>query len=298
MQSIPIATLFGISSFAMLAASGRAVITMSLELLPGTEVIGGRVITLEVFIHSTTQLLVRGAKADLPREWTPQAGATGSITSLAPNPVFISNASNPLSGSIPWIFAPQGTCTGGPNAGNFCMTSNDCANSDCDTSAHNGGLRPIAQVACRFSGSPNAGEESYVFPANAKRYLGTIRYQVSECATGDFTIDYEVYTLPDCFNTDLTRIVNDDNSCLSFTAVLPTLTAGSPILYADFELPFGVVSLHELLCILAGYISFSDCPQGDISPCGGGDGTIELGDVLAVVAAYGGDYFCPPPCQP
>ncbi len=79
-----------------------------------------------------------------------------------------------------------------------------------------------------------------------------------------------------------------------------TLTAeGAPCepVYGDI-FPVGpptgdcVVSLDDILCTLDGFSQRSDCPTGDISPCGG-NGIINLDDILHVLGAFSGVNACP-----
>lgn len=68
--------------------------------------------------------------------------------------------------------------------------------------------------------------------------------------------------------------------------------------YGDIAPPGGDgrVELADILCILSGYASFDDCPPGDIWPCPEPDQIIEVSDVLAGLAAYAGNPSCPAPC--
>lgn len=65
-----------------------------------------------------------------------------------------------------------------------------------------------------------------------------------------------------------------------------------PGLFADLD-DSGVVELADVLCLLSGYLLRTNCASGDIWPCPRGDGLIELGDLLALLAAFAGD----PPCD-
>ncbi len=59
-----------------------------------------------------------------------------------------------------------------------------------------------------------------------------------------------------------------------------------------------IVEIGDVTCILAGYNNVSDCPNGDVDPpCTGNDPPfIDIGDVLAILDAYGG--FDPCGCVP
>lgn len=69
--------------------------------------------------------------------------------------------------------------------------------------------------------------------------------------------------------------------------------------YADVAPPGGdgIVELADVLCIVNGYGLASLCPAGDIAPCAR-DGLIEVTDILAVLGAYNGQNLCPHPCPP
>jgi len=52
-----------------------------------------------------------------------------------------------------------------------------------------------------------------------------------------------------------------------------------------------LVDVGGVLCCLGGFADASLCPQADIIPCNG-DGTIDIGDILAVLDAFSGVYTC------
>lgn len=58
-----------------------------------------------------------------------------------------------------------------------------------------------------------------------------------------------------------------------------------------------IVNLDDILCVLAGFSGFANCPTGDIAPCGGNN-VINLDDILSVLAAFSGTYACAHPCAP
>lgn len=53
----------------------------------------------------------------------------------------------------------------------------------------------------------------------------------------------------------------------------------------------GPINLDDILCVLGGFANYADCPNGDISPCGG-NGIINLDDILASLNAFGGQNPC------
>lgn len=77
--------------------------------------------------------------------------------------------------------------------------------------------------------------------------------------------------------------------------------AGTPVvsLYGDIAPPGGdgVVEVGDLLCSLMAYDDPSNCGGADINPCGG-DGQVEVGDILAMLDAIAGNPQCPNPCGP
>ncbi len=76
---------------------------------------------------------------------------------------------------------------------------------------------------------------------------------------------------------------------------------GSPVVFGDvfpIGIGDGIVELGDILCLVAGYDVLADCPDGDIIPCGGGDGLIELSDLMAGLDGYSGIDTCLTPCPP
>jgi hypothetical protein len=65
--------------------------------------------------------------------------------------------------------------------------------------------------------------------------------------------------------------------------------------FGDIVPPVGVVDLDDILCVLAGFQDFNDCPGGDLFPCGG-NSIIDLDDILAILDAFSGDALCGFPC--
>lgn len=51
-------------------------------------------------------------------------------------------------------------------------------------------------------------------------------------------------------------------------------------------------TLDDILCVLGGFASAANCPNGDLVPCNSGPGTINLDDILAVLGAFGGADPC------
>jgi hypothetical protein len=222
-----------------LASRASAQLTVSLEIAPVSA--AGPTYLVEAFITNTgAPVALDGVQIDLPCDLPGKPGSGGTVeatpgvacVSAADCPLKITgggnvactlgvceslsvgNASHASSGSTPWLFAPQGACTGGGNDGTFCKNDGACTGGGtCDTSSRNGGLRPIAQAACRLAGSKAAGEPPY-FLATGKRYIGSWRYKADACAGGTFNIPYEIMTMP-CLQTNLSIVVGGDGLCIS-----------------------------------------------------------------------------------
>lgn len=75
------------------------------------------------------------------------------------------------------------------------------------------------------------------------------------------------------------------DTCLSCS---PGCVAGNEFGNANC---FGAVTIDDILCVLAGFASMTNCPHGDIAPCLGNN-NINLDDILAVLAAFGGTDPC------
>ncbi|MEK6675719.1 MAG: thrombospondin type 3 repeat-containing protein [Planctomycetota bacterium] len=69
------------------------------------------------------------------------------------------------------------------------------------------GLHPVNPFLCLLSGSPCGICPPEFLDANEVRYMGTILYEVSECAAGDFEITLENYDTPPVLQ-DLTRFLD------------------------------------------------------------------------------------------
>jgi len=198
--------------------------TVTLEVIPGQTITGGATVLVEGFIQNDgATFLMRGYQLDLPCILPGKPGSSGTAMNPPPaSPVTIGNASAAASGAVPWAFSATGLNDGATG----CEAPNTCVGAGAGCA---GGLKPISQAACRWGGSPGAGEPPYCLPGGgARRYLGTIRYTISQCAAGTFNIPYEVMNMP-CQNVDLTRLVDANNNCVSvnFIAGAITIPTGS-----------------------------------------------------------------------
>jgi len=69
--------------------------------------------------------------------------------------------------------------------------------------------------------------------------------------------------------------------------------------YADIAPPGGdgVIDLNDILCVLDDFGNPANCAgNADIYPCSPPDGTIDLNDILSVLDAFGNNNACPDAC--
>jgi len=80
------------------------------------------------------------------------------------------------------------------------------------------------------------------------------------------------------------------------TAALASVNPAACGLFGDIAPPGGdgIVDLNDILCVLDGFANQLNCPDADLIPCGGGGDGIDLNDILAVLDAFSADYACPP----
>lgn len=110
------------------------------------------------------------------------------------------------------------------------------------------------------------------YPENIPNFCGTTG-SVRNSAPASCTQDV------DCF---------DQNTCTCDRCVAGACQ-NTPTLYGNADCT-GIVEVGDVLCVLAGYAGYENCPNGDLAPPCTGDGIIEVSDVLAVLSAYtGGD---------
>jgi len=73
-------------------------------------------------------------------------------------------------------------------------------------------------------------------------------------------------------------------------------TACTCELYGDLVVTC-VVDVDDLLYVLDSFADPNSFPRGDIEPCGG-DGDVDVDDILVELAAFAGLSACPHPCAP
>ncbi|MEK6676636.1 MAG: hypothetical protein AABZ47_13410 [Planctomycetota bacterium] len=69
-----------------------------------------------------------------------------------------------------------------------------------------------------------------------------------------------------------------------------------PGVYADLDYT-DLVDVDDLIILLNGFIDPVTYPDGDIYPCGVGDGIIDVDDLIALLEAFAGVPICPAPCR-
>jgi hypothetical protein len=84
---------------------------------------------------------------------------------------------------------------------------------------------------------------------------------------------------------------------LSITFAIPTTGGPGPV-YGDVAPPGGdgIINIDDILCVLNGFGNASLCPGADLAPCGG-NGIVNLDDILAELGAFAGNPLCGTPCS-
>jgi hypothetical protein len=106
-----------------------------------------------------------------------------------------------------------------------------------------------------------------------------------------------------CQYVNNNNLCDDGDPCTAADICTAGACAGTqtPLYYGDVYPPGGDGNLDvgDVLCVVSGFTNPADCPGGDIAPCGG-DGTIDLADVLASLDIFAAelDPACPNPCDP
>lgn len=114
---------------------------------------------------------------------------------------------------------------------------------------------------------------------------------------GSWDMSFVLTTQPTPCVTDRDCVIANADVCMCDKCVAGTCVS-SPIEFGNVNCagPPSQVNLDDILCVLAGFGGFHNCPNGDVHPFCTGNGVINLDDILAVRAAFGG--FDPCNCQP
>jgi hypothetical protein len=263
--------------------------TLSLAPVGGTDVLGGQLVVIEAFLSNDTASDQTYTLVQLDLPCTVAASGSGSLTISSQQGSIYPNEEGSAAG-VPWLFSP-------------------------------GAIIGVNSADCKIATQPPLFNPPAVLPAGQTRYLATFNYEVSQCATGTIELGFENYTLPDGGqSSDQTRLRSGDGVVVTFNVVGTTLNvvgctdgdfctlndvcsqeicAGTytSMVFGELvtDLTPGVVEVEDLMCMVFGFAYLAWCPQGDIEPCGG-DGDIDVDDLVFIVAAYMGIYYCPTPC--
>ncbi len=194
----------------------------------------------------------------------------------------IRHFSNPL---VLFDGVPTGVPEGSPNSADNARTVNQTAPLMAE-------YRPTAEVVdCNGNTRPDAEDlhNGTSLDCNANSVP-------DECDVASGSEDVNENDIPDECECDasacddgvlctLNRCDPDTGACLFVTGVIP---------FGDINYN-GRIELSDILCAVDGFADSSACPQGDIYPCGG-DGYVDIGDVLAVLRAFQDLFDCPSPC--
>lgn len=153
-------------------------VSLSFVPLGSTTLNGNTTLTVEIFVAtSASSQVFRGTQIDLPCNLPGGVAPSVTVTTLTTDPDG-DGLRGPSSGGIPFLFGP-------------------------------GGLGPVAPAPCRIAGTPTVGQPPVTLPAGTTRYLGTVVYDVGDCAGGDFSLIFESFSTPP-IGTDATRLIAPD----------------------------------------------------------------------------------------
>lgn len=114
---------------------------------------------------------------------------------------------------------------------------------------------------------------------------------------GSWDMSFVLTTQPTPCVTDRDCVVANADVCMCDWCISGTCVS-TPIEFGNVNCagPPSQVNLDDILCVLAGFGGFNNCPNADVHPFCTGNGVINLDDILAVLAAFGG--YDPCNCQP
>lgn len=201
---------------------------------------------------------------------------------------------------VPGVCADNDACTddecspilGCVNSATACNDFNDCTTDSCHSIA-----------GCQFTPNNLPCDDGDACTIDTVCSAGTCGGGTAlTCNDSNPCTDDSCDSLSGCQFAFNALACDDGNDCTLDDACLEGACTGTQLLdlYGDVAPPGGdgIVEVSDILCLLAGYALPSDCPDGDIFPCPNPDGLIEVGDVLAGLAAYAGNPPCPDPCPP
>lgn len=240
-------------------------ITLACQPVGSATVVGGQTVEIECRITTTTIQSFQGTQVDLPCSLS--GGTAGAITSIGgtTNPDG-DGFQGPGSGGLPFLFPIPG-------------------------------LGTVNEFVCRAAATVGLASPPYNLPAGQTRYLATFRYDVGDCATGEFVVVPENFTVPSA-ECDGTKLRDADRNLIPFD-VSPAILTATPRPYGDV-VRSGIIDVDDISCVLVGFSTFADCLAGDVTspkvPCTP-DGMIDVDDILAILDAFSGLSTCPGACE-
>ncbi|MEK6674357.1 MAG: hypothetical protein AABZ47_01730 [Planctomycetota bacterium] len=147
--------------FLCFCSASLSQLTLFMVPVGGSNVTGDQQVAVEAFIRNDgPDDVPMAVQVDYPCSLTGQSGSTGTITDV----VVFTNANGSASG-VPWLCPLDG-------------------------------LHAANQTFCASAAAHGPGRPPCVLPSGATRYLSTIVYEVSTCATGAFDAQFEIFGNP------------------------------------------------------------------------------------------------------
>lgn len=180
---------------------------------------------------------------------------------------------------------PIGTCT------------NDVAQTDCVSGGgtFQGNNTLCSQVSCpQPNGACCSNTTTFCTAITQSSCSGipntTWAGAFTTCVDGDSNGEADACESQAC----ITNIDCDDNNVCTCDRCTTGACANNPREYGNANCSSSPITpnLDDILCVLAGFASFNSCPDGDISPGCTGNDLINLDDILAGIAAFGGSDPC------
>lgn len=110
-----------------------------------------------------------------------------------------------------------------------------------------------------------------------------------ECPSGFECVDQI------CVRTCTMSAECDDARVCTFDECVSVRCYSTAIGFGDVNNSGGAANLDDILCVLRGFATLSQCPNADLAPYCSGNNQVNLDDILAVTAAFGG--FDPCACS-
>jgi len=193
----------------------------------------------------------------------------------------------------------------------ICFPRGACcqANGSCDDD--------VAEEDCTAGGGTFQGDESLCSGVSCPQPMGACCLSNGNClvlSQGDCAqIPSSAWagSPTDCLDADMDGTADvcellcfDDGDCDDGDACTEDTCTSGACSNTPASRPFGdiappggdgVVDLNDILCVLDGFGAATVCPDGDLVPCGADDG-IDLNDILAELDAFANVFACADPC--